>query len=55
MEKEAIIYFDNLGFGWVLDPLMLKELKLSSIRDDIITDRSLIKIIENILSDNPII
>jgi hypothetical protein len=53
MGKETIIYFEQLGFGWVLDSMMLKEIKLNKFRDDLITDTSLIKIIENILTDNP--
>ncbi len=52
-EKETIIFFEQLGFGWVLDNMMLKEIKLNTIRDELITDTSLIKIIENMLTDNP--
>ena len=52
-DKETIIFFEQLGFGWVLDNRMLKEIKLNSIRDELITDTSLIKIIENMLIDNP--
>ncbi len=53
VEKETIIYFEQLGFGWVLDNMMLKEIKLNKMRDELITDTSLIKIIENMLADNP--
>jgi len=53
MKKETIIYFEHLGFGWVLDYAMLKEIKLTKLRDEVITDISLIKIIENMLIDNP--
>ena len=52
-DKETIIFFEQLGFGWVLDKMMLKEIKLNTIRDELITDTSLIKIIENILTENP--
>lgn len=52
MQKETIIYFENLGFGWVLDYAMLKEIKLTKLGDEFITDTSLIKIIENMLIDN---
>ena len=52
-DKETIIFFEQLGFGWVLDKMMLKEIKLNSIRDELITDTSLIKIIENMLIENP--
>ena len=53
MEKETIIYFEQLGFGWVLDYAMLKEIKLNKLRNDCITDNSLIKIIENMLFESP--
>lgn len=52
-EKETIIFFEQLGFGWVLDNMMLKGIKLNTIRDELITDTSLIRIIENMLIDNP--
>ena len=52
-DKETIIFFEQLGFGWVLDNMMLKEIKLNTIRDELITDTSLIKIIENMLIENP--
>jgi len=52
MKKETIIFFEQLGFGWVLDHMMLKEIKLTNFNDNCITDTSLIKIIENILTEN---
>jgi hypothetical protein len=55
MEKETIIFFEQLGFGWVLDHMMLKEIKLTNCNDERFTDTSLIKIIENILAENPTI
>lgn len=52
MGKETIIFFENLGFGWVLDDLDLEQMRLSNLHDEIVVNNSLIKIIENILSDN---
>ena len=52
MDKEAIIYFDRLGFGWVLDDMMVKEMELCNLKEENIVSRSLIRIIENLL-DNP--
>ncbi len=51
-ERETIIFFDKLGFGWVLDNMMAKEMKLNHFREDCTVNRSLIKILEN-LFDNP--
>jgi hypothetical protein len=53
MKKETIIYFEQLGFGWVLDYMVLKEIKFTKLRDECMTDTSLIKIIENMLIENP--
>ena len=49
MERETIIFFDNLGFGWVLDKTTAKELKLNHFKDEHLFNRSLMKIIENLL------
>jgi len=52
MERETIIFFDNLGFGWVLDNMMINEMKLNQFKDDCTANKSLINILEN-LFDNP--
>ena len=49
MEKETIIFFDKLGFGWVLDNVMVKDMGLCHLKDGNTVNKSLIKIIENIL------
>ena len=49
MGMDAIIFFDKLGFGWVLDTSMLKEMKLNQLEDDRIVNTSLMRILENIL------
>lgn len=52
--EEAIIFFDKLGFGWVIDPRVLKDVKLSILKEEELTSRSLIEIIDNILSEKPV-
>ena len=52
MRKETIIYFETLGFGWVFDHTKLAEMNLSHFGNEILINNSLIRIIENILSDN---
>jgi hypothetical protein len=47
--KETIIFFDKLGFGWVLDQRMIKEMKLRNLKEESTFNKSLIKIIENLL------
>jgi hypothetical protein len=55
MGKGAIIFFDKLGFGWVVDGAILKDVKLSIFREEELPSRSLIQMIENILSEKPIV
>jgi len=52
MEKETIIFFDKLGFGWVLDRVMVQGMKINPFQDDGTYSKSLIKMLENLL-DNP--
>ena len=55
MGKEAIIFFDKLGFGWVIDNAILKNIRLGVLEDEDIPSRSLIKIIENLLSEKQVL
>jgi ribonuclease BN (tRNA processing enzyme) len=48
MEKDTIIFFDKLGFGWVIDNMTVKQMKLTHFKEDYSVDKSLIKILENI-------
>ncbi len=52
MDRETIIFFDKLGFGWVLDNLTAKEMNLCQPKEGNTINSSLMKIIENLL-DNP--
>ena len=52
MGKETIIFFENLGFGWVFDHANLNQMDLESLSDETVINSSLMKIIENILSGN---
>jgi hypothetical protein len=52
--EEAILFFDKLGFGWVIDRRVLKHVKLSVLAEEDLPSRSLIEMIENILSEKPV-
>ena len=52
MDKETIIFFDKLGFGWVLDNVMVKGMRLNQFNEVCTYNKSLIKILENLL-ENP--
>ena len=49
VSKETIIFFDKLGFGWVLDNITAKEMKLNYLKGENTVNKSLIEIIENLL------
>ena len=49
VSKETIIFFDKLGFGWVLDNITAKEMKLNYLKGENAVNKSLIEIIENLL------
>jgi hypothetical protein len=55
MGKEAIIFFDKLGFGWVIDSAVVKNIRLGVLEDEDIPSRSLIRIIENILAEKQVL
>ena len=52
IDRETIIFFDKLGFGWVLDSMMAKDLRLCHLKGESTVNKSLINIIENLL-ENP--
>jgi hypothetical protein len=52
MDKATIIFFDKLGFGWVVDNMMAKELRYCHLKEGSAVNKSLINIIENLL-ENP--
>jgi hypothetical protein len=52
MGNETIIFFDQLGFGWVLDQAVLKQMNWKTVTENFISTNSLMKMIENILSEN---
>ena len=52
IERETIIFFDKLGFGWVLDNMTAKEMNFCQPKEGNTFNSSLIQIIENLL-ENP--
>jgi hypothetical protein len=53
MGKESIIFFDKLGFGWVVDSAVLKDVKLGILGAEDSPERSLVQIIETLLAEKP--
>ncbi|MCU0562959.1 MAG: hypothetical protein MUE48_03290 [Desulfobacterales bacterium] len=54
MGKDSIIFFDKLGFGWVVDSAVLKDVKLGILKEEDLPERSLIQIIETLLAEKPV-
>jgi hypothetical protein len=54
MGKGTIIFFDKLGFGWVVDSTVLKDVRLGIFKEEEMPSRSLMQMIEVILSEKPI-
>lgn len=45
MEKKEIIFFDELGFGWVVDGRIVKKLNNFNKNEDVIVERTLADIL----------
>jgi hypothetical protein len=41
MNNKEIIFFDELGFGWVVDKDTIKKLHAASIKDELIVEKTL--------------
>ena len=44
---EEIVFFDDLGFGWVLDAEMLRRMEAKSSSEEILIQRSLAELLRN--------
>jgi hypothetical protein len=41
MKKKEIVFFDELGFGWVVDRQVMKKIHAASAREELIVERTL--------------
>ncbi|MDJ0780439.1 MAG: hypothetical protein QNJ22_00635 [Desulfosarcinaceae bacterium] len=41
MKKKEIVFFDELGFGWVVDPHVMKKIHAASVKEELIVERTL--------------
>ena len=46
-KKEEIVYFDELGFGWMLDADSLKKIRDRQTMEQIMIQRSLAELFRN--------
>lgn len=44
MLEDKIIFFDDLGFGWVVDDAVLRELVPNHLKEELTDDDSLLRI-----------
>ena len=41
MQKKEIIFFDELGFGWVVDKQIIQNIHEQSINNEVIVEKTL--------------
>lgn len=46
MMNKEIIFFDELGFGWVVDKSVIKKIHAASVKDDLIIEKTLADILK---------
>lgn len=46
MNNKEIIFFDELGFGWVVDKAVIKKIHAASIKDELIVEKTLADILK---------
>jgi hypothetical protein len=46
MVNKEIIFFDELGFGWVVDKATVKKIHAASIKDKLIVEKTLADILK---------
>lgn len=46
MRDEKIIFFDDLGFGWVVSDTVLREISPNPLRDELTADDDLLRIFQ---------
>ncbi len=46
MNQKEIIFFDELGFGWVVDNSVVKQIHDSVEKDDIIVEKTLADLLQ---------
>lgn len=45
MDQKEIIFFDALGFGWVVDKSIIKEIHTDGQNEDIIVEKTLAELL----------
>ena len=54
--NEVIVFFDQLGFGWVVDGRLLKDIHRGILEEEEApANRSLLRMIENLLVEKPVL
>ena len=41
MSNKEIIFFDDLGFGWVVDKAIIKKIHAASIKEKLVVEKTL--------------
>ncbi|HSO19649.1 MAG TPA: hypothetical protein VLT88_09340 [Desulfosarcina sp.] len=46
-EREEIVFFDDLGFGWLLDKDLLRKIEEKQSTEQLLIQRSLAELLRN--------
>lgn len=48
MHRKEIIFFDELGFGWVVDRATMKKIHASAADDDMMVEKTLADLLRRV-------
>jgi hypothetical protein len=45
MHRKEIIFFDELGFGWIVDKAVIKKIHANTVNDELIVEKTLAELL----------
>ena len=45
MNLKEIIFFDELGFGWIVDKAVIKKIRANTVNDELIVEKTLAELL----------
>ena len=45
MHRKEIIFFDELGFGWIVDKAVIKKIHANTANDELIVEKTLAELL----------
>lgn len=47
MNRKEIIFFDELGFGWIVDKAIIKKIHENTVNDELIVQKTLAELLRS--------